>query len=154
MAGFERDEAPCGSNRRTPMKLKPFISLLLVALITTAAGNLLAQEKASAKTGALSATDVQKLVPPSFFYAGQTAPSQMRNAGGFRNSQGKLVLASLVDNSGYSTGVAAKYQGFVITETALKIGAKSLPAGAYGIGTTDDGKFVVTDVGAGEVFSI
>jgi len=51
------------------------------------------------------------------------------------------VLAGLVDTSGYSTGVASKYQGYLITEVPLKIGGKRLPAGAYGFGFLDAASF-------------
>ena len=63
------------------------------------------------------------------------------------------MLASLVDTSGYSSGVAAKYQGYLITEVPLKIGGKLLPAGAYGIGFLGGDKFLVTDLGGGDVLT-
>jgi hypothetical protein len=64
------------------------------------------------------------------------------------------VLATLVDNSGYARDVAAKYQAYFVTEVALKIGGESLPAGVYGIGFIGGDKFVVTDVGAHDVFTV
>jgi hypothetical protein len=97
--------------------------------------------------------DLQKLVPATVFYRGQLAPTQLRNSGGVKFSDGFVVLASLVDTSGYSTGVQAKYQAYFITEVSLKVGGEKLPAGAYGVGFVGD-KFVVTDVGAHEVLTV
>jgi len=56
--------------------------------------------------------------------------------------------------SGYSTGVAAKYQAYFITEVPIRIGDQPLAPGAYGVGFIDDDKFVVTDVGAHDVFTV
>jgi hypothetical protein len=59
-----------------------------------------------------------------------------------------------VDTSGYSTGIAAKYQAYFINEEPIKIGGKKLAAGVYGIGFVDGDKLVVTDVGAHEVLTV
>jgi hypothetical protein len=98
-------------------------------------------------------TDMQKLMPASVFYRGQLAPTQLRNSGGVKFSDGFFVLAGLVDTSGYSTGVQAKYQAYFITEVSLKVGGENLPAGVYGVGFVGD-KFVVTDVGAHDVLTV
>ena len=36
----------------------------------------------------------------------------------------------------------------------IKIGGQSLPAGVYGVGFIPDNKFVVTDIGAHDVFTV
>ena len=102
----------------------------------------------------LKPADVQKLLPSAVYYKGQSAPTQLRNSGGVKFSNGSFVLATLVDNSGYASDVAAKYQAYFITEAPLKIGGQSLPAGIYGVGFIGGDKFVVTDVGAHDVFSV
>ena len=79
---------------------------------------------------------------------------QLRNSAGFRTADGKLVLAGLVDTSGYSTDVAEKYQGFLITEVKLNIEGSELPPGEYGFGFSKEGKFLVMDVGANDLFSV
>jgi hypothetical protein len=106
-----------------------------------------------AAAGVLSNDDIKKVTPASFFFSGQLAPVQLRNSTGFRTDQGKLVLAGLVDNSGYAADVAERYQGFLISEVKLQIGSSSLPAGAYAFGFHKDGNFVVMDVGGNEVTS-
>ena len=102
----------------------------------------------------LKAADAQKLLPPAVYYKGQSASTQLRNSGGVKFADGAYVLATLVDTSGYSSNVQAKYQAYFITETPLKIGGQSLPAGVYGIGFIDDDKFIVTDVGAHDLFTV
>lgn len=102
----------------------------------------------------LKPADTQKLLPASVYYKGQSAPTQLRNSGGVKFSDGSYVLATLVDNSGYASDVAAKYQAYFITEAPLKIGDEKLPAGIYGIGFITGDKFVVTDVGAHDVFTV
>jgi hypothetical protein len=67
---------------------------------------------------------------------------------------GAYLLTTLVDTSGYSTGIQAKYQAYFITEEAIKIGGQKLAAGVYGIGFIDGDKLVVTDVGAHEVLTV
>ena len=102
----------------------------------------------------LKPADVQKLLPASVFYRGQMATTQLRNSGGVKLADGLYVLATLVDTSGYSTSVAAKYQAYFITEVALKVGGEKLAAGVYGVGFIGDNKFVVTDVGGHDVLTV
>jgi DNA-binding beta-propeller fold protein YncE len=101
----------------------------------------------------LSADELKKAVPAEYFYRGQKAPVQLRNAVGFQLADGKMTLASLVDASGYSTAIQQKYQGLLITETKLEIGGSSVPPGQYGFGFTADGKFLVMDVSNNDVLS-
>jgi hypothetical protein len=99
----------------------------------------------------LKAADTQKLLPSSVYYKAQSAPTQLRNSGGVKFVDGSYVLATLVDTSGYSSDVAAKYQGYFIAEVPLKIGGQNLPAGVYGFGFIGGDKFLITDVGAHEL---
>jgi hypothetical protein len=64
-----------------------------------------------------------------------------------------MILAALVDASGYSTAIQQKYQGLLITETKLNVGGSSLPPGQYGFGFTADNKFMVMDVANSDVLS-
>jgi hypothetical protein len=105
-------------------------------------------------SGVLGADDVKRVVPASYFFRGQSASVQLRNSAGFRVSDGKLVLAGLVDTSGYSTDVAEKYQGFLITEVKLNIEGSELPPGEYGFGFSKEGKFTVMDVGKNDLLSV
>ena len=101
----------------------------------------------------LTGDQVKKLAPSSYFFAGQSAAVQVRNTGGLKNSAGKLILAGLVDTSGYSTAIQEKYQGFLITETKLSFDGATLDPGEYGFGFKD-GKFIVMNVAATDLLSI
>jgi len=101
----------------------------------------------------LTAEQVQKIAPTSFFFAGQSAAVQLRNTVGLKNSAGKMVLAGMVDTSGYSTAIAAKYQGFLITETKLTFAGATLDPGEYGFGFKD-GKFTVMNVADTDMLSV
>ena len=112
---------------------------------------LLAQQP---KPGLLGGDDLKKVVPAAYFFRGQSAPVQLRNSAGFSMPDGKLILAGLVDTSGYASDVQAKYQGFLITEVKLNIEGSELPPGQYGFGFSQAGKFLVMDVGANDLLSV
>lgn len=122
---------------------------ILVSILLLAAAVVAAQ----GPSHIMSADDVKKAVPTEYFFRGQKAPVQLRNAVGFQLSEGKMVLAALVDASGYSTAIQQKYQGLLITETKLDIGGTSLPPGQYGFGFIAGGKFVVMDVANNDILS-
>ena len=99
----------------------------------------------------LSSDELKKVVPTEYFFRGQKAPVQLRNAVGFQLANGKMTIAALVDASGYSTAIQQKYQGLLITESKLNVGGSSLPPGQYGFGFAADGKFNVMDVANSDV---
>jgi hypothetical protein len=101
----------------------------------------------------LTSDELKKAVPAEYFFRGQKAPVQLRNAVGFQLADGKMMLAALVDASGYSTAIQQKYQGMLITETRLNVGGSSLFPGQYGFGFTADNKFTVMDVANSDVLS-
>jgi hypothetical protein len=101
----------------------------------------------------LGGDQVKKLAPTTYFFAGQSAPVQVRNTAGLKNSAGKVVLAGLVDTSGYSTAIQGKYQGFLITETKLSFDGATLDPGEYGFGFAN-GKFLVMNVASTDLFSV
>src|SRR5262245_45216384 len=97
-------------------------STRLLVLTLAAFCAIAAFSQAPSKDTVLKATDItQKLFPASVFYRGQTASSQMRNTGGVHYTDDMYVLAGLVDNSGYSSGVKAKYQAMLLSEVPLDI---------------------------------
>ena len=106
----------------------------------------------SKPAGVVASADLKSLVPATYFYRGQSASVQMRNAAAVRTKNERYVITALVDTSGYASDVAAKYQGFFITEVKLKVGDAELAPGEYGFGFVGD-KFVITDVGANDVLS-
>lgn len=114
-----------------------------------------APQLAQAQSGGtvLTRMEAAKLLPATVFYRGRVATTQLRNSGGVKFTDGYYVLATLVDTSGYSTGLQAKYQAYFIVEVPIKVGGENLAAGIYGIGFIGD-KFLVTDVGAHDVLSV
>jgi len=122
------------------------IGLALLAALTWLAW---AQSAPAPAPGILGAAELKQLVPSNFFFAGKTAPVQQRNSAGVRFASGKLLLAALVDTSGYSSAIEEKYQGMLITEAPLSIEGATLKPGAYGFGFSR-GKFIVMDVAAND----
>jgi len=120
------------------------LGVLGVALLSTA----VAQQ---ASKHLLTGDELKKAIPAEFFFAGQKATVQLRNAVGFQLADSKMALAALVDASGYATSIQQKYQGMLITEVKLNIGGSELAPGQYGFGFTADGKFVVMDVANNDV---
>jgi hypothetical protein len=142
------------------MKVRPTFLMMLVLALAPA---LYCQTAAPTQTGkyaplaadaVLGAKEVGgTLFPDKVFFRGQVATSQERNSGGVRYADGFFVLASLVDSSGYSTGLREKYQGYLIVEVPVEIGGQMLKPGSYGFGFLDNNKFVVMDVGANDLFT-
>jgi hypothetical protein len=104
--------------------------------------------------GVLPPAQVQQLMPPSVFFKGQTATTQVRNSFGVRFANGGLVLAGLVDTGGYSTAVRGRYQFYLLNDTPIELGLSHLPPGAYGGGFLPDGTLLVMDLGGNELFRI
>jgi len=126
------------------------LSLLLVCLTPFGMSNAFAQKPAVAP-GILNRDQAGPLLPPSVFYLSQVAPIQARNSAGYRFESGRLFLAALVDTSGYSSAVQQTYQGYLILEVPLKMGDKTLAAGAYGFGFVGGNHLVVMDLGGTQV---
>ena len=127
-------------------RIQVLISVVSFCLLATLCGS--AQE---AKPGVLTAAELKQAVPASYFFRGQSASVQIRNAGGVRVAGGKLVLFALVDTSGYAHDVAEKYEGLLITETKVSIGGSEVGPGQYGFGFNADGNFRVMDVAESEL---
>jgi hypothetical protein len=110
---------------------------------------------ADGKDVVLKAADISsKLFPETVFFRGQSTPVQMRNTGGVHFSDDLYMLAGLVDNSGYSSGIRQKYQAYLLTEVSLQLGGQSVKPGAYGFGFLENNKFVLLDLGANELLQI
>src|SRR5512142_1270215 len=71
--------------------------------------------------GILGATELKKLVPQDYFFAGLTASVQPGMNACVRFASGKGLLVALVNTSGYSTAIQQKYQALFLTDTRLKV---------------------------------
>lgn len=130
---------------------KTLISVLSLFLMSASISfTVLAQNNGTVLAGA----DLTKVVPTSYYFQGQSAPTQMRNAVAARFGANRFVIAGMVDTSGYSAEVRARYQGFFITDSAITLGGESLPTGAYGFGFTNDGKLNILDIAGNQVLSV
>jgi hypothetical protein len=139
-------------SERFTMRFQPIMNLAGASVLALAVVASPVRTLAQGGDTVLKPADTQKLLPASVYYKAQSAPTQLRNSTGIKFADGYYLLSTLVDTSGYSSDVAAKYQAYFITEVPLKFGSDNLPAGIYGVGFVAD-KFVITDVGAHDIFS-
>ncbi len=102
----------------------------------------------------LGTDELPKVVPTNFYFEGQLAPTQMRNAAAVRFAPQRHLVAALVDNSGYASDIRAKFEGFIISDEAVTIGGVEVKSGAYGFGFTKDSKLNILDVGGKTLHSV
>lgn len=102
----------------------------------------------------LSGAELTRVVPPGFYFQGLSAPTQMRNSAAARFGSKRYVIAGLVDTTGYAADVRAKYEGFLITDSAIRINGNDLGTGAYGFGFSDDGKMQILDLAGNQLFTV
>ena len=102
----------------------------------------------------LSGPELSRVVPPGFYFQGLSAPTQLRNSAAVRFGKDRYVISGLVDTSGYSADVRAKYVGFLITDSPITLNGETLPAGAYGFGFATEGKMTIMDVGGKDLLSV
>jgi hypothetical protein len=127
------------------------LRVVAVAFLALGLGSVRAQTGPTAQTRVLLPQDLTRTMPDMVFFRGQSASVQLRNTYGLRFPGGALMMAALVDSSGYSSGIRQKYQGYLLSEVKLSIGGKMLLPGAYGFGMLADGNFVVMDLGAKDI---
>jgi len=123
---------------------------LIAALLLAAAGSAVAQERATILAG----PELTRVVPTGFYFQGLSAPTQMRNSAAARFGKDRYVITGLVDTSGYSADVRAKYVGFLITDSAVTLNGESLQPGAYGFGFGTEGKLTVMDLSGKDLLSV
>lgn len=102
----------------------------------------------------LSGAELTRVMPPGFYFQGLSAATQTRNSAAARLGNKRFVLAGLVDTAGYAADLRAKYEGFFITDSPIKINGSALAPGAYGFGVSNDGKLNVLDLTSTQVLSV
>ena len=132
------------------MKRYALTALITLAVTCSFAAAVAAQDRAVVLTPA----ELARVVPPGFYFQGQTAATQMRNSAAARFGSNRYVIAGLVDTSGYSSELRAKYEGFLITDSPIAIGGSELGIGAYGFGFSNNGKLNVLDLAGKEILSV
>ncbi|HMF56221.1 MAG TPA: hypothetical protein VK619_07735 [Pyrinomonadaceae bacterium] len=133
-------------------QLRLFSMALAVALALS--GSMAVTGAQTSGAVVLTGADLTRVVPTSFYFAGQSAPTQMRNSAAARFAENRYVVVGLVDTSGYSADVRAVYEGFFITDSKIKIGDHDLDVGAYGFGFTDTGQMNILDLASSKLFSV
>src|SRR5271157_5478324 len=125
--------------------------ILIAVFVLSLTLSAVAQAAPTAPT-VVTEADLKKVVPDSYFFRGMSATTQLRNSSAIHYPDDFYVIAGLVDTSGYSSDVKAKYNGFFITEKKLQFdGGGTLGPGQYGMGYTADGKFHILDVAGNEL---
>ena len=130
-----------------PHSLKRFLWFCVICSLPVL---VFAQEAATVLTGA----ELTRVVPPGFYFQGLSAPTQMRNSAAARFGSQRYLVVGMVDTSGYAADVRAKYQGFFITDSPIKINDTELGTGAYGFGFSADGKMQILDLAGDQLFSV
>lgn len=132
--------------------LRHLFSAALIAALALTSPVALAQAT-SVEPKILNAAEAGAILPPSVYFRGQSASIQSRNSAGVRFSADALLLATLVDTSGYSSAIQQKYQAYLITESAIEISGHRLAPGAYGFGFVANDTFLVMDIGGHDLFT-
>ena len=133
-----------------PRKKTLIIVLSLFVMAASISFTVLAQDNGAV----LAAAELTRVVPTSYYFQGQSAPTQIRNSAAARFGKNRFVIAGMVDTSGYSAEIRAHYQGFFITDSAIMVGGESLSTGAYGFGFSNDGKLNIMDLAGNQVLSV
>ena len=128
------------------------ISIAVLAAVMFVAG-LFASVAAQDAPAVLSGAELTRVVPTSFYFQGLSAPTQVRNSAAARFGTKRFVIVGMVDTSGYAADVRAKYEGFFITDSPIKINGSELKIGAYGFGFSDDGKMHILNLAGDEIHS-
>ena len=127
-----------------------FTGLAVLVVVCSVPLLVAAQDSVTVLAGA----ELSRVVPPGFYFQGLSAPTQMRNAAAARFGEKRYVIAGLVDTSGYAADVRARYEGFLITDSEIKINGTALPSGAYGFGFSKDGKLNVLDLAGNQILAV
>jgi hypothetical protein len=128
-----------------------FRRFIFASLVLAVALSAVAQSAPSA-TALVNETGLKKVVPDTYFFRGLSATTQLRNSAAIHFPDDFYVIAGLVDTSGYSSDIKAKYTGLFITEKKLQFdGGGTLVPGEYGMGYAADGKFHILDVAGNEL---
>ena len=134
------------------MSTKSKIGRIAAAAIIVVAGFTLSASAQSVRV--LGANEARPLIPASFKFEGESANTQRRNSSVADFGRKRYVKAGLVDNSGYSTDVASEYEGFFITDLALRVGGMRLAKGSYAFGFAKNGKMKFRSVTGKRVVNV
>ena len=128
-----------------------FGRFLFAVLVLSLCVSAVAQSAPAAPT-IVNEAGLKKVVPDAYYFRGLSATTQLRNSAAIHFPDDLYVIIGLVDTSGYSSDIKAKYIGLFITEKKLQFdGGATLAPGEYGMGYTADGKFHIMNVAGDEL---
>jgi len=121
-------------------------SLAIAAVLGPCANRALAQHSFEIVTG----KPFDSAMPKDFYLEGSAIPTEKRNAALIRLPSGARALFALIDTTGYSSDIVAKYVGMLITEGDITLCGHTVSVGSYGFGWTHP----ATGVEGGGKFSL
>jgi hypothetical protein len=136
------------------MQKHPSSGVVALAVIASLA---LASAPALAQVEKLEGKAFDSAYVRDFYLEGNSIPTQKRNTVMLKGTDGKRLVVSLLDTTGYSAEIQAKYIGMMIFERPVTLGTVKVAAGAYGFGlkkpqpTEGAGTLFVYDVGGAKV---
>jgi len=133
--------------------------VLSSGMVALAAGAVLALAAvpATAQVEKLEGKTFDGAYVREFYLEGNAIPTQKRNTVILKGADGKRLVFSLLDTTGYSTEIQQKYLGMLIFERPVTLGTAKVGAGAYGFGLKKPqppeglGTLFVYDVGGAKV---
>ncbi len=129
------------------------LALGVAALLAAAPAPVQAQEKLAGKA-------FDSAVVKDFYLEGNAIPVQKRNTVVLKATDGKRMVFGLIDTTGYSAEIQAKYIGMIVIERKATIGGAALAPGTYGFGLKKPtppegpGQLLVYDVGGTKVAEV
>jgi len=128
-----------------------------VVAVAVAASLAFASVPATAQVEKLEGKAFDSAYVRDFYLEGNSIPTQKRNTAMAKGADGKRLVFSLLDTTGYSTEIQQKYVGMLIFERAVTLGSAKVGTGAYGFGLKKPqppegaGTLFVYDVGGAKV---
>lgn len=110
------------------IKSRLFFAAILA--LTLSSGHGYAQKQFEVITG----KPFDSALPKDFYLEGNAIPTSKLNAAMVRLPSGERAMFSLIDTTGYSANIIAKYIGMIITEGDLMVCGHKVPIGSYGFG--------------------
>jgi len=133
--------------------LSAALALGVAAILAAAPAPAQAQEKLEGKA-------FDSAVVKDFYLEGNAIPVQKRNTVVLKAADGKRMVFGLLDTTGYSAEIQAKYIGMMVVERKVTVGGTALGAGAYGFGVhkptppEGPGRLLIYDVGGAKVAEV
>jgi hypothetical protein len=126
------------------------LALGMAAFLAVLPAPAQAQEKLEGKA-------FDSAVVKDFYLEGNAIPVQKRNTVILKGADGKRMVFGLLDTTGYSAEIQAKYAGLMIVERKVTVGGVAVAPGAYGFGLhkptppEGPGHLMIYDVGGTKV---